>query len=53
MHRELNPRLAVNMIEVVVSIFDYDTLQGEHTETWCRTPRSLERGKTICLQPPR
>ena len=51
--QELNPRLAVNMTEAVVSIFHYDTLQGKHTQTWCGTPRSLERGKTICLQAPR
>ena len=49
MHRELNPRVEFNMIEVVVNIFDYDTLQREHSKTWYRAPRSLVRAKTICL----
>ena len=47
MHRELNPRVEFNMIEVVVNIFNDNTLQREHTKMWYRAPRSLVRAKTV------
>lgn len=33
MHRELDPSLEFNITELVVNIFDYDTLHWEHTYT--------------------